>query len=90
MAMPESIPAPLIIDTLKDTFREARAARTAEGWPAAAIFLGWILSVPDTHQKTRAGRARQGRRDPRAHVRDGGRGGHDGGRPLRWAASRSC
>ena len=30
--MPESIPAPLIIDTLKDTFREARAARAAEGW----------------------------------------------------------
>ena len=25
--MAESIPAPLIIDTLKDTFREARAAR---------------------------------------------------------------
>ena len=30
--MAESIPAPLIIDTLKDTFREARAARNAEGW----------------------------------------------------------
>jgi sulfopyruvate decarboxylase TPP-binding subunit len=51
--MAESIPAPLIIDTLKDTFREARAARTAEGWPAPRHdFLGWILSVPDTHQKT--------------------------------------
>ena len=25
--MPESIPASLVIDTLKDTFREARAAR---------------------------------------------------------------
>ena len=43
--MPESIPAPLIIDTLKDTFREARAGGTREP-------LGWILSVPDTHQKT--------------------------------------
>jgi sulfopyruvate decarboxylase TPP-binding subunit len=51
--MPESIPASLIIDTLKDTFREARAARTAEGWGAPACeHLGWILSVPDTHQRT--------------------------------------
>src|SRR5262245_12230012 len=51
--MPESIPASLIIETLKDTFREARAARTAEGWGAPACEqLGWILSVPDTHQKT--------------------------------------
>ena len=51
--MAESIPAPLIIDTLKDTFREARAARTAEGWGKPAVrHLGWILSVPDTHQKT--------------------------------------
>ncbi|MGH7335902.1 MAG: thiamine pyrophosphate-binding protein [Candidatus Rokuibacteriota bacterium] len=51
--MPESIPAPLIIDTLKDTFREAQTARTAEGWPPAPPdFLGWILSVPDTHQKS--------------------------------------
>jgi sulfopyruvate decarboxylase TPP-binding subunit len=51
--MPESIPASLIIDTLKDTFREARAARTAEGWGRAPYeHLGWILSVPDTHQKT--------------------------------------
>src|SRR5215510_14524713 len=43
--MPESIPAPLIIDTLKDTFREARGTSMREP-------LGWILSVPDTHQKT--------------------------------------
>ena len=43
--MPESIPAPLIIDTLKDTFRETRGTSTREP-------LGWILSVPDTHQKT--------------------------------------
>ena len=51
--MPESIPASLIIDTLKDTFREARAARSAEGWGTPACEeLGWILSVPDTHQKT--------------------------------------
>jgi sulfopyruvate decarboxylase TPP-binding subunit len=51
--MAESIPASLIIDTLKDTFREARAARGAEGWgKPASDHLGWILSVPDTHQKT--------------------------------------
>jgi len=43
--MPESIPAPLIIDTLKDTFREARGGSARDP-------LGWILSVPDTHQKT--------------------------------------
>lgn len=51
--MPESIPASLIIDTLKDTFREARkelAAEVAE--PPQHAHLGWILSVPDTHQKT--------------------------------------
>src|SRR3989442_14371317 len=43
--MRESIPAPLIIDTLKDPFREARGDSTRDP-------LGWILSVPDTHQKT--------------------------------------
>lgn len=43
--MPESIPAPLIIDTLKDLFREARGGGHHEP-------LGWILSVPDTHQRT--------------------------------------
>src|SRR5258705_653750 len=43
--MPESIPAPLITDTLRDTFRKARGGSTREP-------LGWILSVPDTHQKT--------------------------------------
>ena len=51
--MPESIPAPLIIDTLKDTFREARAALAAEvAEPPRHSHLGWILSVPDTHQRT--------------------------------------
>ncbi len=51
--MPESIPASLIIDTLKDTFREARAAHAAEMTePPRHTHLGWILSVPDTHQKT--------------------------------------
>ena len=51
--MPESIPAPLVIDTLKDTFKEARAALAAEGWRnPSSSYLGWILSVPDTHQKT--------------------------------------
>ena len=43
--MPESIPAPLIIDTLRDTFREARGGSARDP-------LGWILSVPDTHQKS--------------------------------------
>ena len=51
--MPESIPAPLVIDTLKDTFKEARAALAREGWRnPSSPYLGWILSVPDTHQKT--------------------------------------
>ncbi len=50
--MPESIPAPLIIDTLKDTFREARAALAKEGWRQKGDHVGTILSVPDTHQKT--------------------------------------
>jgi sulfopyruvate decarboxylase TPP-binding subunit len=51
--MPESIPAPLVIDTLKDTFREARAALAAEGWRnPSSPYLGSILSVPDTHQKS--------------------------------------
>ena len=51
--MPESIPASLIIDVLKDTFREARAALAAEGYRAPRHeHLGWILSVPDTHQKS--------------------------------------
>jgi sulfopyruvate decarboxylase TPP-binding subunit len=50
--MPESIPAPLIIDTLKDTFREARAALAADRAPRRHDHLGWVLSVPDTHQKT--------------------------------------
>ena len=43
--MPESIPASLIIDTLKDMFLGARAGVPREP-------LGWILSVPDTHQRT--------------------------------------
>ena len=50
--MPESIPAPLIIDTLKDTFKEARAALAKEGVKTRHDHLGWILSVPDTHQKS--------------------------------------
>src|SRR3990172_5499164 len=52
-AMPESIPATLIIDTLKDTLREARVALAAEvAEPPRCSHLGWILSVPDTHQKS--------------------------------------
>jgi len=51
--MPESIPAPLIVDALKQTFREAREtlSREVSGTPPAER-LGTILSVPDTHQKT--------------------------------------
>ena len=50
--MPESIPAPLIIDTVKDPFKEARAALAKEGVKTRHDHLGWILSVPDTHQKS--------------------------------------
>jgi sulfopyruvate decarboxylase TPP-binding subunit len=51
--MPESIPASIIIETLKDTFREARSAVQAElGVRPPHPHLGWILSVPDTHQRT--------------------------------------
>jgi hypothetical protein len=52
--MPESIPASLIVDALKDTFREARAALAAEapGASRPGEPLGWVLSVPDTHQRT--------------------------------------
>jgi sulfopyruvate decarboxylase TPP-binding subunit len=51
--MPESIPASLVIDTLRDTFREACATLAAEGYPPPGDGkLGWVLSVPDTHQRT--------------------------------------
>src|SRR5688572_7708180 len=43
--MPESIPASLIIDTIKDLFAEERGGTRHDP-------LGWILSVPDTHQKS--------------------------------------
>jgi sulfopyruvate decarboxylase TPP-binding subunit len=44
--MAESVPAPLIVDAFKDVFRaERRGARRQEP-------LGWVLSVPDTHQRT--------------------------------------
>jgi sulfopyruvate decarboxylase TPP-binding subunit len=44
--LPESVPATLIIDTFRDLFRAERgAARRQEP-------LGWVLSVPDTHQRT--------------------------------------
>jgi sulfopyruvate decarboxylase TPP-binding subunit len=49
--MPESIPASLIIEALKDTFREARAGSAATS-KAARGPLGWVLSVPDTHQRS--------------------------------------
>jgi sulfopyruvate decarboxylase TPP-binding subunit len=51
--MPESIPAGLIIDTFRDVFKDARAAHAKEAEePPHHTHLGWILSVPDTHQKT--------------------------------------
>lgn len=43
--MPESIPASLMIEALKDAFRGARGGAVREP-------LGWVLSVPDTHQRT--------------------------------------
>ena len=43
--MPESIPSSLIIDTFKDLFAAERGGTRHDP-------LGWILSVPDTHQKT--------------------------------------
>jgi sulfopyruvate decarboxylase TPP-binding subunit len=43
--MPESIPASLIVDMLKDLFAKERGGKPHEP-------LGWVLSVPDTHQKT--------------------------------------
>jgi len=43
--VPEPIPAALVVDALKDVFLEARGGR-----PCAP--LGWVLSVPDTHQRT--------------------------------------
>jgi sulfopyruvate decarboxylase TPP-binding subunit len=46
MKTPESVPASLIIDTFRDVFRAERRGSTRQE-P-----LGWILSVPDTHQKT--------------------------------------
>jgi sulfopyruvate decarboxylase TPP-binding subunit len=51
--MPESIPAPLMVETLKRTLREARDTlyQEAPGTPRTDR-LGTILSVPDTHQKT--------------------------------------
>ena len=46
MPLPESVPASLIIDTFKDVFRDERKVTKRQD-P-----LGWIISVPDTHQKT--------------------------------------
>ncbi len=43
--MAESVPASLILDAYKEIFRDARGGRPSEP-------LGWVLSVPDTHQKS--------------------------------------
>ncbi|MGH2392890.1 MAG: thiamine pyrophosphate-binding protein [Candidatus Limnocylindria bacterium] len=45
--MPESIPASLILDAYRETFREARGSGGVRRDP-----MGWVLSVPDTHQKS--------------------------------------
>ena len=47
--MPENerIPAPLIVEALKAAFRGQRTAPPEDGEP-----LGWVLSVPDTHQRS--------------------------------------
>ena len=43
----EQIPAPLVVEALKKAFRAQRTAPPAAGEP-----LGWVLSVPDTHQRS--------------------------------------
>ena len=44
--MPESVPSSLIIDAFKEIFQsERKGAKRQEP-------LGWIISVPDTHQKS--------------------------------------
>src|SRR3990172_9210301 len=52
--MPESIPASLIVDALRAPSGEAGAALAPEprGAPRRGEPLGWVLSVPDTHQRT--------------------------------------
>ena len=82
--MPESIPAPLIIDTLKDTFREARSRAGRRGRRAAGAHPSRLDPQRARHApEDRAGRARQGGLDPRRHVRDRGRGHRHRRRPLR-------
>src|SRR3990172_1975339 len=44
--MPESIPAPLVIDTLRDTFREARRGPGPPGGPAAIAAGLWRGGEP--------------------------------------------
>jgi sulfopyruvate decarboxylase TPP-binding subunit len=44
--MPESVPSSLIIDAFKEIFQGERRGG------ARPDPLGWIISVPDTHQKT--------------------------------------
>jgi sulfopyruvate decarboxylase TPP-binding subunit len=44
--LPESVPASLVIDAFREIFRAERAGSRRRD-P-----LGWVLSVPDTHQKT--------------------------------------
>ena len=90
--MPESIPASLVIDTLKDTFREARAALGGRGRRAADAHAPRL----DPERAGHAPEDRAGRRSTRkssirvAHLRDRGRGRLPSRRASTSAASRSC
>ena len=64
MAMPESIPAP------SSSTLQGRVPRRADRRPSPGP-LGWIISVPDTHQKTVLAALDKERDVTRAHVLDG-------------------
>ena len=46
---PEPIPGQAMVDALRVAFQQGRERENAESKPGP---LGWVLSVPDTHQKT--------------------------------------
>jgi sulfopyruvate decarboxylase TPP-binding subunit len=48
--VPESIPAPLIVAEIRRAFTNARESGLCK--PRGASPLGWVLSVPDTHQRS--------------------------------------
>ena len=51
MAENERIPAGLVVEALKEAFRGERAA-SGRGVSGGDGPLGWVLSVPDTHQRS--------------------------------------